>query len=110
VLTLVPVCALGIRVFGGRRVLGAFLATEDLPTLEEHAAREAFPALTKFILDDRDKLLADALVGILAARAEEPILVGVVYGAEHMKAVVKELAGHGHRPRRAEWLTVFDFD
>jgi hypothetical protein len=110
VLTLVPVFALGLRIFGSRRVLGRFLATEDLPTLEDHAVREAFPALMKFIGDDRDAMLADALASILGARADEPIVVGVVYGAEHMRAVVKVLARHGYRPRRAEWLTVFDFN
>jgi hypothetical protein len=110
VFTLVPVFAVGMRIFGSRRVLGRFLATEDLPTWEDHAVREVFPALTKFIGDDRDKMLADALVSILTTRTDEEILVGVVYGAEHMRAVVKELALHGYRPRSAAWLTVFDFD
>jgi pheromone shutdown protein TraB len=110
VLTLVPVLAVGMRILGSRRVLGRFLATDDLPTLEDHAVRETLPALTKFIADDRDKMLADELVSILTTRADEDILVGVVYGAAHMTAVVEELALHGYRPRSAEWLTVFDFD
>jgi hypothetical protein len=110
VLMLVPLFAFAFRLFGSRRVLARYLGTEDLPTVEEHAVREAFPALTKFIVDDRDQLLVDALISLLATRADEPIQVGVVYGAEHMVATVRELAAHGYRPRRAEWLTVFDFD
>jgi hypothetical protein len=110
VLILVPVVAVGLRIFGSRRMLGRFLAREDLPAPDEHVAHEAFPALTKFVLDDRDKMLADALSGIVAARADEPILVGIVYGAEHMRPVVTKLATRGYRPRRAEWLTVFEFD
>lgn len=110
VLVLVPFFAVGLRVFGSRRMLARYLATEDLPTVEEHAVREAFPALTKFIVDDRDRLLASALAAILDARAGEAIVVAVVYGAGHMAAVVRELAGQGYRPRRAEWLTVLDFD
>jgi hypothetical protein len=110
VLTLVPLFAVAFMLFGSRRVLARYLGTEDLPTVEDHAVREAFPALTKFIVDDRDQLLVNALISILDARADEPILVGVVYGAGHMAAIVRELAIHGYRPRRAEWLTVFEFD
>lgn len=110
VLTLVPAFAAGMRVFGSRRVLSRFLAVEDLPTPESHALRDAFPALMTFIVDDRDRLLADALRAIMDARADEAITVGVVYGAGHMAGVVSELAQAGCRPRRAQWLTVFDFD
>jgi len=109
VLSVVPVLALGLSIFGSRRMLGRFLATEDLPTPEDHELRDAFPALTKFLVDSRDTMLVDALVSIVNARANEPIVVGVLYGAEHMRTVVKELAKQGYRPRRAEWLTVFDF-
>jgi hypothetical protein len=110
VLTLVPLFAVALRLFGSRRVLARYLGTDDLPTVEDHAAREAFPALTKFIVDDRDQLLINTLISFLVTCAAAPILVGVVYGAEHMIATVRELATHGYRPRRAEWLTVFDFD
>ncbi len=110
VLTLVPVFAAGVMLFGSRRMLGRFLAIEDLPVAEDHVMRDAFPALTKFIVDDRDRLLVSALTAILDARADEAIVVGVLYGAGHMACVGRELARAGYRPRRAEWLTVFDFD
>src|SRR5258708_2237702 len=110
VLTLIPVFALALKLFGSRRVLGRFLGRDDLPTPQDHGLRQAFPALTEMILDERDRLLVNALVSILAARRDQPIVVGVAYGAAHMTAVVRELAGHGYRPRRAEWLTGVDVD
>ena len=80
VLVLVPFFAFGLRVFGRRRMLARYLAAEDLPTVEGHAVRKAFPAVTKFIVDDRDRLLASALAAIVAARAGEAIVVAVVSG------------------------------
>jgi hypothetical protein len=46
----------------------------------------------------------------VTARAAEPIVVGVVYGAGHMPAVVRALAACGFKPRNAEWLTAFGYD
>ncbi len=109
VLALVPVFATAFRLFGSRRVMSRFLATDDLPTPEEHQIRQAFPALTNLIGDDRDRMLVRTLVSILSARADEPIVVAVVWGAGHMAAVIRELARYEYRPRRAEWLTVFEF-
>ncbi|MBY8882423.1 hypothetical protein [Actinacidiphila acidipaludis] len=59
------------------------------------------------LLDRRDLRLVDALSRIHTERADEPVTVAVVYGAEHIPAVVAGLLDrHGYRPRDAEWLTV----
>jgi hypothetical protein len=108
VLAMAPVFGIAFRIFGTRRVLARYLAVEDLPTTEDHLLRQKLPQLTAMILDDRDRLLIGALVTLIQRRSEEPVVIGVVYGAEHMVAVVRALAGCGFRPRRAEWLTVFD--
>ena len=62
------------------------------------------------LVDDRDRLLVNALNSFINARADEPIVVGVVYGAGHMPAVVRALAASGFKPMKAEWLTVFGYD
>jgi hypothetical protein len=105
----VPVFGLGLRLFGSRYMLGRYLATDDLPTELDEQVRELSPAMTKLIVDDRDRLVAEALDALVSARGAEPIVVGVVYGAGHMPAVVHALAACGFKPRNAEWLTVFGY-
>jgi hypothetical protein len=107
VLAVVPLFATAFRLFGSRRVLGRYLGTEDMPLVAN--PQLPLPALVKLILHDRDQLAVAALDSIVAQRADETLAVGVVYGAEHMIAVVRGLASHGYRPRSAEWLTIFDF-
>jgi pheromone shutdown protein TraB len=69
----------------------------------------AFDALQELLVADRDALLVGALDAIHQQRSQEPISVAVVYGAGHMPAVVRSLAGYGYRASSAEWLTVFGY-
>lgn len=110
VLALVPVIALGFRLFGSRYMFGQYLETGDLPSPQDEEALEISPAIAKLIVDDRDRLLVNALDSFISARADEPIVVGVVYGAGHMPVVVRALAASGFKPMKAEWLTVFGYD
>ncbi len=64
--------------------------------------------ISRAMLDRRDRLLLDELGRIHAARSQEPITVAVVYGAEHMRAVVYGLlTAYGYRPRSGEWIPVY---
>lgn len=110
VLCLVPAVALPFALVGTRRTLSRYLATDDLPTYLDDQVRRAVPELTEVLLDHRDRLLVDCLESIHRTRHDKNIDVAVVYGAEHMRAVTRELfSRHGYRPRTAEWITVFDF-
>ncbi len=61
-------------------------------------------------LDERDQRLISALSELHERRSGESITVAVVYGARHMRAVVRELARqYGYRVRSAGWLTVTTF-
>lgn len=106
---LVPVFAAGMLLFGSRRVLARALGSlDDLPVREERVP-EGFEDLDRLILDERDKLLLDALASIHEQRRNEPIEVAVVYGAAHMRAVVHYLSTRfGYRPADADWLDVFE--
>lgn len=107
---LVPPFGLAFALLGTRRTLSRHLGTDDLPTHLEDQVRQAIPKLTELILDHRDAQLADCLASIHQARQAENINVAVVYGAGHMPALTLELLRrYGYRPRKAEWLTVFDF-
>jgi hypothetical protein len=106
----VPVFAVGMLMFGTRRVLGRYLALDDLPTREQEMADAAFEDIDKLIVHDRDVLLIDALTEIHKERRTEAIKVAVVYGAGHMPAVAAVLVARlGYHARSAEWLTVFDY-
>jgi hypothetical protein len=107
---LVPPIALAMALRGTRRTFGRHLSLDDLPSFQDEQVRQLAPGLTRAILDERDLLLTDCLAGICRAHAGERMDVAVVWGAEHMRAVTRELhRRHGYRPRSAEWLTVFDF-
>ncbi|HEX2321548.1 MAG TPA: hypothetical protein VHJ18_21440 [Streptosporangiaceae bacterium] len=110
VVALVPVMAVGLRLFGTRRMFGGYLETGDLPTPADEDVLDMSEAMTKLLVHDRDKLLITALGSLIRARADEAIAVGVVYGAGHMPAVVRALASVGFKPRTAEWLTAFAYD
>ena len=107
---LIPPVALSAALLGTRRTFSRYLDTDDLPAYGDDAFAEAFPELSRLVLDDRDQLLVDSLESIHRTRQHDDIDVAVVYGARHMRAVTREMhRRHGYRPRTAEWLTVFDF-
>lgn len=106
----VPVFAVAMLLFGTRRVLGRYLALDDLPTREQEMAEAAFGDIDKVIVRDRDTLLIEELTSIHKERCAEAMKVAVVYGAGHMPAVAAVLVARlGYHARSAEWLTVFDY-
>jgi hypothetical protein len=110
VVSLSPLVAVAFWLVGTRRMLSRYANADDVPTPLDSQLREQASELTELIADRRDTLLVAALDAILEQHSAEPMTVGVVYGADHMAAVVHHLAAaHGYRPREAEWLTVFDF-
>jgi hypothetical protein len=105
-----PLFALGMLLFGTRRMLSRHLALDDLPTREQEIEREAFEHMDKVMVGERDALLLDALISIHGERSSEPVRIGVVHGAGHMPGIAAALQARlGYRIRSAEWLTVFNF-
>jgi hypothetical protein len=101
-----PAVNLALRLVGNRRMLAEHMATNDLPEgldLED----VPFAGIEDLIVDQRDRRLVDALTALDAQRSHEQITVGVVYGAGHMRAVIRALWALGYRPGGGEWLTVF---
>lgn len=77
----------------------AFTAAEE---------QRADSAVSRVIIDSRDRKLLAALTELHELRCREPITVGVVYGAAHMPAVANGLIErYGYRARHAEWMNVY---
>ncbi len=102
-----PIVALLLRGFASRRFLARRLTIDDEPA-GHPGMDEIMPELDHLVTGRRDALLVDALTDLHERRGQERITVGVVYGAEHMRAVVRTLrARHGYVVRGGEYVTVF---
>jgi hypothetical protein len=106
-LALTPVVGAWLAVAGPRVAL-SHLETDGLPTREEiERDAGALEQVHDLLVRRRDALLLRCLEEIHGGRCEEAIDVGVVYGAVHMRAVIRHLVDrHGYFAREAEWMTV----
>jgi len=110
--TLIPAITAGMRLFGTRRYVARHLATEDLLSEAEEAALDTLPGLDDLVMRRRDRLLVRTLTEYHHAHTARtgPFVIGIVYGAEHMRAASEALTGLGYHAADAEWVTVFPLD
>lgn len=104
-----PLYALHCRWFGSRAKLAKSLALDDLPGRGETLGwRPEYETVDKAIVAARDERLVAVMADYLDAAPAEPRRLAIVYGAEHMRAVVKELVGKRHyRCVQSEWMLIF---
>lgn len=109
VYVLAPLTALRLRLSGSRERLARTLAMDQEPTLEDHLDHgPETAALTEVIMDWRDKRLVEVL-GREIDGADGERTIAVVYGASHMRAVLKELTTvRSFAVRDTAWFTVFE--
>lgn len=89
-------------------MLARRLSLEDLP--RRHETLNLSPetaALDRAILHARDARLIERLGAQLDDSGSGVRRLAIVYGAGHMRAVLRELTGRGYHVERGEWLTVF---
>ncbi|MBU2665376.1 hypothetical protein KOI35_17865 [Actinoplanes bogorensis] len=105
-ITMVPYLTVTMAI-GGRD----FLLRRNFEISDDSEPRLRPAILHRMLLEERDHLLLATLTGIHHERRHEHIDVAVIYGAAHLPAVVRLLAGRlGYRPQRGgEWLVVIDF-
>jgi hypothetical protein len=106
----VPVVA-AQRLFGSRWLQDRLPdhSMDDLLSREEEFMPDIVEELDRVILHQRDVPLLKVLTGLHEQRSKEPITVAVVYGAAHMRAVLKGLRPLGYRVVSGDWLTVMTF-
>lgn len=92
-----------VMAFGGRN----WLLRTRFEVYDNTEVRLRF--MNKTFIRDRDKALVSALAEIYQERHDRNEVVGIVYGAAHMPAVIEALSTRfGYRAVGADWLTVFD--
>ena len=104
-----PIYGYGLRWTMTREKLAKRLGTEDRKRREDVSDHEDVEKFIAVLLDWRD----EHLIGIIEQHRREPAnaagCIGIVYGAQHMRAVLRHLIGRlGYRVAKAEWVTVFD--
>ncbi len=98
---------LWMRYFATVEAIAPHLTTDDAPTRELVLAPEP---LVRILLDARDERLCDHLTRIVENADDRPLSVAVVYGAAHMRAVIRHLNQlAGFTPTKSDWLTIFEY-
>jgi hypothetical protein len=106
---MVPILALSLRWSGTRESLAATAELEDRKSAREILGwNPAVGALSRTILEVRDRRLLEHLAAILAEPSDEGRSVAVVYGAAHMRAVLRELRRRGFQVVDSGWFEIFD--
>jgi hypothetical protein len=107
-----PIVGLKRRLFASRETIAKNLELEDRLSADEILSWDPqFALFKRCILGARDeRLLAKLSEEIDREPSEQPRSIAVVYGAEHMRAVLAELKKRGFRTSGSSWLTVFPFD
>lgn len=106
---LAPILGLQRRITVTRESLAKGMSLDDAKSYDELIDwRPESGALSAAILDARDLRLLERLSEQLKQQHVGAHRVAVVYGAMHMRAVIRALTTrHGYRAARAEWITVF---
>jgi hypothetical protein len=107
---LLPFWVVYLFLFGTRALIAKNMATDDLPSSDEILNwDENFEELYALLIDERDRWLISHMQKLYDSHQQDNKIVGVVYGAMHMRNVIRFLLGRlNYRVAGAEWVTVFD--
>src|SRR5262245_17958284 len=107
---LLPFWVVYLFLFGTRALIAKNMATDDLPSSDEILHwDENFEELYTLLIDERDRLLITHMQKLYDSHRQDNKIVGVVYGAMHMRNVIRFLLERlNYRVAWAEWVTVFD--
>jgi hypothetical protein len=106
-----PLYGLYLRYFGTRDLIARYAEFNDLPSRDEVLSYDRdFDQLQHALLGQRDARLTLTIERVIQELGPAPKTVGILFGAEHMRAVIRYLTEkQGYHAASAEWLTVFEF-
>lgn len=104
-----PVYVVYLLLYGTKESLATQMALDDVPSLEEELMYdERDEVLDKLLIDERDQQLISQIEELDQAGGGEKKVVGIVYGAMHMRAVMNVMLHKlGYRVADTQWVTVF---
>ncbi|NUQ19145.1 MAG: hypothetical protein HOP95_11995 [Sphingomonas sp.] len=107
-----PLLGLIRRFTASRESIAKNLELEDRLSAKEILLWDPqFAVFKQCVLGARDERLIAKLGNEIDRRSEpERLNIAVVYGAQHMRAVLSELRRRGFQTTGSSWLTVFTFD
>lgn len=89
-LVLAPLFGSWLYMTASRRSLGRRMALDDLESRDEIQNWDAVPGFKKAVVESRDSRLVEAIERSLS-QANASGLIGIVYGAAHMRSVLAHL-------------------
>lgn len=103
-----PLYALRPRWFGTRASIAKVHGLEDLTSRDETLRWSAdYAAMGDALLLARDDRLLDVMGRYLDRKSATKRRLAIVYGAQHMRAVIRELSKRGFQAVKSDWMTVF---
>lgn len=105
-----PFAAIYLAMTGTKQAMARVLAMDDLPSREEVLDDSLISSeVDRIVLDVRDTKLLDSINRCFHERRTEPSTVAILYGAAHMRAVIRFITGKlGYRAVSSEWVIVFE--
>jgi hypothetical protein len=109
-LLLLPIYVSYLLLFGTRDLIAENIATDDLASRDEILNYdEELGKLDRLIVDERDQVIIRNIDQLYETRGKERKIVGIVYGAKHMRNITIHLSEKlGYFITGSEWITVFD--
>lgn len=100
-----PLYGIYRRIFSSRESLAQNMCLEDRKSAEELLSwSPKFEPMTAAILDVRNRRLIQCLRAEL--EEDKKKRVAIIYGAQHMRAVLRELVDRGFQSSDARWQTI----
>jgi hypothetical protein len=105
-----PIYVVNLFLFGTKETFAEDMALEDLPSSDEILLLdESFEKFDALLIDERDRELITHMKKLYDSHRGAKKIVGVVYGAKHMRNASRFLLGRlNYKVSKAEWVTVFD--
>jgi hypothetical protein len=107
-----PALVFYFRNFGTRESIAGHLQLDLLKSREEILRGGDVEAFDDLLVTWRDRHLINVIEQHRQKHHGESLSIAVVFGASHMRAVVRHLTKNpepGYRVVRSEWMTVFSF-
>jgi len=106
-----PTLGLYLRWFATRQFIAKHLGMDDRKSADEILADDDIEKLQEVTVNWRDRHLVTVIEQHRGRYKTSEACIGVLYGASHMRAVLRHLIGrHRYYVTSSAWVTVFDLD